>query len=84
MKLAQKSLVNVIDSAKDIIYARSIVSNLLSKCEKISQKMEKQVFSLIETNEEGGMTSDSKLEIKSQPAILNKKYAERVIFKNQL
>jgi len=46
--------------------------------------MEKQVFSLIETNEEGGMTSDSKLEIKSQPAILNKKYAERVIFKNQL
>lgn len=73
MKLAQKSLVNVIDSAKDIIYARSIVSNLLSKCQKISEKMEKQVFELIETNDEGGMTSDSKLEIKSQPKILNKK-----------
>ena len=61
----------MIDSAKDIIYARSIVSNLLSKCEKISEKMEKQVTCLI--NEENGSSSDSTLEIKSQPQILNKK-----------
>ena len=77
MRLSSKSLVPVIYQAKDVIYARSIVTNLLSKCEKISQKMEKQVADLIGSNNESESESGSgqfgTLEIKSQPKILNKK-----------
>lgn len=73
-KLAEKSLVTVIESVKDIIYARSIVTDLLSKCETISQKMEKQVASLIEYNDNPSNvdSKSSTLEIKRQPKNLNK------------
>ncbi len=69
MRLSQRHLLPVIDSAKDIIYARSIVGNLLEKCQKISQKMENLVTSLIES----GNGSKAALELKTQPNCLNKK-----------
>ena len=73
-KLAEKSLVPVIESVKDIIYARSIVTDLLAKCENISKRMEKQVASLIEYNDNPGSvdSTSSTLEIKRQPKNLNK------------
>ncbi len=76
MRLSQKQLLPVIDSAKDIIYARSIVGNLLEKCQDISQKMENLVSSVIGA----GTGSKSTLELKSQPKCLNKKYVLGLYF----
>ena len=81
MRLSQKQLLPVIDSAKDIIYARSIVGNLLSKCQQISQKMQDQVTALIDSTNDS--TNDSKsntsvLELKAQPECLNKKYTSPI------
>jgi SWI/SNF-related matrix-associated actin-dependent regulator 1 of chromatin subfamily A len=62
----------VIDAAKDVIYARSIVDKLLTNCEKISQKMEDQVAHLINRDEETNIKHHRKqLELKSQPKNLN-------------
>ncbi len=65
--MREKSLITLIDSAKEVIYARSIVNNLFTKCEDISKKMEARVASLIQSDD----NSSSSLEIKSQPKILN-------------
>ena len=72
MRLSQKQLLPVIDSAKDIIYARSIVGNLLSKCQQISQKMQDQVTALIDSSNDS-KSNTSVLELKAQPECLNKK-----------
>jgi hypothetical protein len=75
-------LIGYIDSAKDIIYARSIVNSLLEKCQLISRRMEQQVSSLVESaankgDDDNGNTmsveSSDKLDIKAQPKLLNKK-----------
>lgn len=71
MRLSQKQLLPVIDSAKDIIYARSIVGNLLSKCQQISQKMQDQVTALIDSSNDS-KSNTSVLELKTQPECLNK------------
>lgn len=71
-RLKEKSLVNLIESAKEVIYARSIVNNLFTKCENISQKLEAQVAALIKSGEnESSDVSSSSLEIKTQPTNLN-------------
>jgi len=68
-------LINVINSAKDIIVARSIVGNLLEKCLNISKKLANQVATLVESiNDSDSQLKDNNvLELKTQPACLNKK-----------
>ena len=72
-KLAESKLANVITKAKDVIYARSIVTNLLTKCEKISKRMEDQVAKLIESNDTciNKAVKSNMLELKTQPKNLN-------------
>lgn len=73
-RLSQRSLINTIDSVKDIIVARNIVGSLLEKCLKISQKLENQVKALIEstTDSDSELKTNNVLELKVQPACLNK------------
>jgi SWI/SNF-related matrix-associated actin-dependent regulator of chromatin subfamily A containing DEAD/H box 1 len=77
-KLTESKLSRVIDVAKDVIYARSIVNTLLTKCEQISKKMEDQVARLISDDSEeldakgsGNKKQKHQLELKAQPANLN-------------
>jgi SWI/SNF-related matrix-associated actin-dependent regulator 1 of chromatin subfamily A len=75
-KLTESKLSRVIDVAKDVIYARSIVNTLLTKCEQISQKMENQVARLINSSSNDDESGKKKqqhhqLELKAQPSNLN-------------
>lgn len=72
-KLSSRHLINVIDSAKDIVVARNIVGTLMEKCMSITQKLEKQVANLIDSkaDSESEMKSNSLLELKVQPKVLN-------------
>jgi SWI/SNF-related matrix-associated actin-dependent regulator of chromatin subfamily A containing DEAD/H box 1 len=73
-RLAQKSLLSVIESAKDIIYARQVVTELLTKCEHISQCLDVQVQALNKLNEqEGDDLSGAQVQLKRQPKCLNEK-----------
>jgi SWI/SNF-related matrix-associated actin-dependent regulator of chromatin subfamily A containing DEAD/H box 1 len=74
-RLAQKSLLSVIESAKDIIYARQVVNELLSKCERISQRLDQQVQALNKLNEQEGDELGDCLLLKRQPTCLNEKLA---------
>lgn len=59
-------------SIKDVLDAREQVNDLFTKCEKISKRMEKQVESLIKSDEAcSSKPNSNKLEIKSQPSNLN-------------
>ena len=79
-KLTESKLARVIDAAKDVIYARSIVNTLLAKCEQISSKMEEQVARLIASGDNEPVNEKSShhhhhqkqiLELKCQPSNLN-------------
>lgn len=64
-------MINLIDLMKEALDARDMVDTLFTKCEQISNKMQKKVQSLIESEVDGSKNKHD-LEIKYQPKNLNK------------
>ena len=65
---------NLIDASYDILHARNVVNNILSKCESISNKLESEIAQSIDKKSDSIDEKTSSLKIKHQPKLLKEGY----------
>ena len=68
---SETALIKKINSIKEVMHAREIVNELMNKCEKISQNLQKDTKNLMDKKDISIDMKTTALKIKVQPKLLN-------------